>query len=255
METKIISFVNHKGGVGKTTSVLNVGVCLAKYYKKRVLLIDLDPQANLTTSLGLPINRELNVYTALSGQGKIDLPISQSNESVDVVTSVLDLVNAEKNLSSEVGYEHILSELLEPIKKNYDYILIDCPPSLGALTNNAMVASTDVFIVVQAHFLALQGVGQIIYTIDKIINRINRNLRLSGVILTQFQKNLKLCREVEDVVTEQFDDVVFPTRIRTNITLAESVSQASSVYGWDDTANGATDYKALTKDIVERLEK
>lgn len=252
MNTKIISIVNHKGGVGKTTTALNVGVALAKYHSKKVLLIDIDPQGNLSTSLGFKLSGDDNIYKALVGSLK-SLPIMQSKEGVDVVVSSLDLVTAERQLMGEAGSEHVLSELLDPIKNNYDYILIDCPPSLGTLTFNALTASTDVFIVAQAQFLALQGVGQLLYTIDKIKNRINKGLKLSGVIITQYQKNLILSQQVENTILEQFPEIVFENKIRVNTALAESVSESESVFAWDDKCNGAVDYKNLTDEIVMRL--
>lgn len=252
MSTKIISIVNHKGGVGKTTTTLNVGVALARYHNKRVLLIDIDPQGNLSTSLGFKLTGDDNIYRALVG--KIgSLPIKQSEEGVDIVVSSLDLVTAERQLMGEAGSEHVLSELLDSVKAKYDYILIDCPPSLGTLTFNALTASTDVFIVAQAQFLALQGVGQLLYTIDKIKNRINKSLQLSGVVITQFQKNLILSQQVEATLLEQFPDIVFDSKIRVNTALAESVSESESVFAWDDKCNGAIDYKNLTDEIVTRL--
>lgn len=252
MSTKVISIVNHKGGVGKTTTALNVGVALTKYHNKKVLLIDIDPQGNLSTSLGFKLTGNDNIYRALIGNLS-SLPVKQSTEGVDIVISSLDLVTAERQLMGEAGSEHVLSELLDPIKNRYDYILIDCPPSLGTLTFNALTASTDVFIVAQAQFLALQGVGQLLYTIDKIRNRINKKLVLSGVIITQFQKNLILSQQVETTLIEQFPDIVFDSKIRVNTALAESVSESESVFAWDEKCNGAVDYKNLTDEIVNRL--
>lgn len=252
MNTRIISIVNHKGGVGKTTTALNVGVALAKYHKKKTLLIDIDPQGNLSTSLGFKLTGDENIYRALIGS-LTALPVQQSAEEVDVVTSSLDLVTAERQLMGEAGSEHVLAELLEPIRNQYDYILIDCPPSLGTLTFNALTASTDVFIVAQAQFLALQGVGQLLYTIDKIKNRINKGLELSGVVITQFQKNLILSQQVENTLVEQFPEIVFDTKIRVNTALAESVSESESIFAWDDKSNGAIDYKNLADEIIARF--
>jgi len=253
MNTRIISFVNHKGGVGKTTSVMNIGVALVKFHQKRVLLIDIDPQANLSTSLGMSDRENKSIYHALIENTA--LPIAKTNEGVDIVVSHLDLVNAENALMSEVGSEKILSSLLKPIQESYDYILIDCPPSLGILTRNALSASSDVIIIAQAEYLALRGVGQLLLTLDKVKNRINENLNLTGVIITQYQSNFNLSKKIEETIIGRFEDEVFKTKIRSNIHLAESVANSESIFGWNDKSNGAKDYQELTEEIVKRYDK
>ena len=172
--SKVISISNHKGGVGKTTSAINIGAGLNKLGKK-VLLIDLDPQANLSQSLGL-INQNKNIYGAIRGEYKLQ-PV-EVLKGLSVVPSTLDLSGAEVELSGEAGREYILKELIDPIKKQYDYVIIDSPPSLGLLTINSFTASDEVFIPLQAQYLALQGLTKLVEVIDKIKKRLNKNLKV-----------------------------------------------------------------------------
>ena len=211
--SKTICISNHKGGVGKTTSTINIGAALCKQ-GKQVLLIDLDPQANLTQSLGVQ-EPERNIYGALIGQYKID-PIT-IKEGLDLVPSTLDLSGAEIELSGEAGREYILKELLEPLESDYDYILIDSPPSLGLLTINAFTACNVVLIPLQAQYLALQGLAKLKEVIEKIKKRLNKDLEIGGVFITQFDKRKVLNRNVAETVEAHFKDKVFKTRIRENI--------------------------------------
>lgn len=245
--TKIISFSNHKGGVGKTTSTVNVGVALAKKLGKKVLLLDLDPQANLTQSLQVP-NTEYNTYGALIGRYGL-LPVKVEN-NLYVVPSTLDLSGAEIELSAETGREYILRELLEPIAKNYDFILIDTPPSLGLLTINSFAASDSVFIPLQAEYLALQGLAKLTEIIAKIQKRLNKKLQLGGVFITQYDSRKLLNREVAETIESHLGNRVLKTRIRDNVALAEAPSVHRDIFDYNPSSNGAKDYLSLAKEIA-----
>ena len=224
--SKVISISNHKGGVGKTTSVINIGAGLNKLGKK-VLLIDLDPQANLSQSLGL-IDQERNIYGAIRGEYKLQ-PI-EILKGLDVVSSTLDLSGAEVELSSEAGREYILRELIDPIKGSYDYILIDSPPSLGLLTINAFTASDEVFIPLQAQYLALQGLSKLVEVIEKIKKRLNKGLKVGGVFITQYDSRKVLNRDVVATIKAHFKDEVFKTKVRDNVALAEAPSGGVDIF-------------------------
>ena len=249
--TRIISFSNHKGGVGKTTSVVNVGAGLAKL-RRKVLLIDLDPQANLTQSFGIA-EAENSIYGALKGEHEIIALNLYKN--LDLVPSTLDLSGAELELSAEAGREYILSELLEPIIDDYHYILIDCPPSLGLLTINALTISTEVFIPLQSHFLAIKGLAKIVEVIGKIKKRINKRIEVSGVFITQFDKRKILHRDVAETILTYFGDKVFKTRIRDNIALAEAPSSGTDIFQYNPKSFGAEDYLKLCREIVKQEKK
>jgi len=247
---KIISLLNHKGGVGKTTSTINIGAGLVELGKK-VLLIDLDPQANLSLSLGIP--RQPNtIYEALRGESELE-PFN-FRENFDVVMSTLDLSGAEMELINEAGREYILKELFEPIKDDYDFIIIDCPPSLGLLTLNALAASDFVYIPLQTQFLALQGLAKIKQVIDKVKFRLNKNLEIGGVIATMYDSRKILNRDVVDTIKKYFGEKVFDTLIRDNVSLAEAPSQRTDIFNYNRSSIGAQDYMSLCHEILVRIE-
>jgi chromosome partitioning protein len=246
--SKIISISNHKGGVGKTTSAINIGAGLNKLGKK-VLLIDLDPQANLSQSLGL-FEPERNIYGALRGEYKLE-PLAIV-KGLDVIGSTLDLSGAEVEMSGEAGREYILRELIEPIRNNYDYILIDSPPSLGLLTINSFTASDEIFIPLQAQYLALQGLAKLTEVIEKIKKRLNKELSIGGVFITQYDSRKVLNRDVVATIQAHFKDVVFKTIIRDNIALAEAPAQGLDIFRYNAKTNGAEDYLSLSKEIIKR---
>jgi chromosome partitioning protein len=246
--SKVISISNHKGGVGKTTSAINIGAGLNKLGKK-VLLIDLDPQANLSQSLGL-IEPERNIYGALRGEYKLE-PLAIV-KGLDVIGSTLDLSGAEVEMSGEAGREYILRELIEPIRNNYDYILIDSPPSLGLLTINSFTASDEIFIPLQAQYLALQGLAKLTEVIEKIKKRLNKELSIGGVFITQYDSRKVLNRDVVATIQAHFKDVVFKTIIRDNIALAEAPAQGLDIFRYNAKTNGAEDYLSLSKEIIKR---
>lgn len=245
---QVITFSNHKGGVGKTTSTVNVGVALSKM-KQKVLLIDLDPQANLTQSFGIT-KVNFNIYEALIG--KYELRWTSIGENLDVVPSTLDLSGAEIEMGAEPGREFILRELIEPVRAQYDYILIDTPPSLGLLTVNALTSADAVYIPLQAEYLALQGLTKLTTVIRKIQRRLNRKLELGGVFLTQYDSRKILNREVAESVSNFFKDKVFKTKIRNNVALAEAPSLGQDIFNYNNKSNGAKDYLNLSKEIMAR---
>lgn len=245
--SKVITISNHKGGVGKTTSAINIGAGLNKLGKK-VLLIDLDPQANLSQSLGI-IEPERTIYGAL--RGEYELKPIEILKGLEVIPSTLDLSGAEIEMSAEAGREYILRELIEPIKSFYDYILIDSPPSLGLLTLNSFVASDQVFIPLQAQYLALQGLSKLLEVIDKIKKRLNRDLKIGGVIITQYDNRKVLNRDVVSTIETHFKNEVFKTKIRDNIALAEAPAQGVDIFRYNPKSHGAEDYLALCKEILK----
>ncbi|MEZ4888568.1 MAG: ParA family protein [Chitinophagales bacterium] len=245
---QVITFSNHKGGVGKTTSTVNVGVALSEMGQK-VLLIDLDPQANLTQSFGIT-KVNFNIYESLIG--RYELRWTSITENLDVVPSTLDLSGAETELVSEPGREFILKELIEAIRDQYDFVLIDTPPSLGLLTVNALTAADAVYIPLQAEYLALQGLTKLTSVIRKIQKRLNRNLQLGGVFLTQYDSRKILNREVAEMVSNYFKDKVFKTKIRDNVALAEAPSLGKDIFNYNNKSNGAKDYMNLSKEILKR---
>lgn len=245
--SKVITLSNHKGGVGKTTSTINIGAGLSKL-GKTVLLIDLDPQANLSQSLGIT-EPERNIYGAIKGEYKLQ-PI-QVVKGLDVIPSTLDLSGAEIELSGEAGREYILRELIEPIRSSYDYILIDSPPSLGLLTINAFTASDEVFIPLQSQYLALQGLAKLTEVIDKIKKRLNKGLKIGGVIITQYDSRKVLNRDVVDTIRSHFKKEVFKTQIRDNVALAEAPAQGVDIFRYQAKSYGAEDYLNLCKEIIK----
>lgn len=247
---KIISLLNHKGGVGKTTSAINIGAGLVEL-EKRVLLIDLDPQANLTLSLGIP-RQKYTIYEALRGESEL-VPFTV-REGFDVITSSLDLSGAEMELINEAGREYILRDLIAGVQDQYDYIIIDCPPSLGLLTLNALTSSRFVIIPLQTEFLALQGLTKIKQVIDKVMFRLNKQLEICGVVATMYDSRRVLNRDVVDTIHKYFGDKVFKTYIRDNVALAEAPAQRKDIFMYNRRSNGAEDYLDLCKELLERTE-
>lgn len=236
----VISVANFKGGVGKTTSTLNIGAALANA-GKRTLVIDLDPQFNLTQSLGL-LETQHPVYGSLRGSYPLT-PLSIT-ANFDLVSSSLDLIKAEIELSAEFKREEILSRLIEPLSQIYEYILLDCPPSLGLLTLNAFVASDQIFVPIEAEFLALKG-----YTIlNEAISKIG--LSIDKVFITKYDGRKILNRNVLDTITNSLGDAAFKTVIRENVALAEAPTQGLDIFRYAPKSIGAEDYKNLAKEIL-----
>ena len=246
--SKVISISNHKGGVGKTTSAINIGAGLNKLGKK-VLLIDLDPQANLSQSLGL-IDQDKNIYGAIRGEYKLQ-PL-EVLKGLDIIPSTLDLSGAEVELSGEAGREYILRELIAPLKKQYDFIIIDSPPSLGLLTINSFTASDEILIPLQAQYLALQGLTKLLEVVDKIKKRLNKQLKVGGVFITQYDNRKVLNRDVVKTIQSHFKSGVFKTKIRDNVALAEAPTQGVDIFRYQPKSKGAEDYLALCREIVKK---
>ena len=247
----VISLLNHKGGVGKTTSTVNIGAALVELGHK-VLLIDLDPQANLSISLGVPRQR-VTIYEALKGEG--DLVPYTCKEGLDIITSSLDLSGAEMELINEPGREYILRDLIGQVSDNYDYVLLDCPPALGLLTLNALTSSRYVLIPLQTEFLAVQGLAKIKQVIDKVRARLNKQLDMLGVFATMYDNRRVLNREVMETIQRYFSDRVFDTAIRENIALAEAPAQRKDIFSYSPKSIGAQDYLDLSKEILARMNK
>jgi chromosome partitioning protein len=244
----IYAISNHKGGVGKTTSTINIGAALAAK-KKRVLLVDLDPQANLTQSLG--INKaEITIYDNLKGE-KLISPV-ECKSNLYVLPSSLDLSAAEIELSAEPGREYILKEFLSKLKDRYEYILIDCPPSLGLLTINALTASDFVIIPMQAEYLPLRGLAKLTEVINKIQARLNVDLKIGCVFLTQYDSRKILNRDVADSVEEFFGNKFLKSKISSNIALAEAPSQGKDIFSYNKNCKGAEDYAVLVNEILQQ---
>lgn len=246
----IISLLNHKGGVGKTTSAINIGAGLV-LLDKRVLLVDLDPQANLTISLGIP-RQKITIYENMRGEAEIT-PYTVK-DGLDVVTSTLDLSGAEMELINEAGREYILRELFEPLMHDYDFIIIDCPPSLGLLTLNALTTSDYVYIPMQTEFLAMQGLAKIKQITDKVRFRLNKKLQIGGVIATMYDSRKVLNRDIVTTIKKFFGEKVFKTKIRENVALAEAPAARKDIFDYNGKSNGAEDYLALAKEIVARVD-
>lgn len=249
METKIICFCNHKGGVAKTTSVASVGSALAKLGRS-VLLVDLDAQSNLTSSL-LGYEPERSTYDAL--REREALPIIPVGESgVDVAPASLDLAGIELEIASAIEREKILKDVLKDVDKHYDYILLDCPPSLGLLTLNALVASTDVIIPLTAEALPSKGLQKIADIINMTKKRLNESLRTSGILITRYERS-KLSQTVEEALRARYGDLVLQTKIRKNVSLAEAPLAVQSILDYAPESNGAKDYTELALELERRL--
>ena len=246
--THIISIMNHKGGVGKTTSTVNIGAGL-HLSGKRVLLIDLDPQANLTMHLlGEPESAKETIYGAL--RSEYGLPVLNLPSGLDIVISTLDLSAAELELQSEPGREYILKELLSPFLNDYNYILIDCPPSLGLLTINALSTSTRIIIPVESSAFSLKGMTKLFDIIEKVKYRLNKNLSSYRILITKYDNRKTIQRQIAERIQTQHLAPVFKTVIRTNVTLEEASMLQCSIFDLDQRCAGAIDYMNVCKEII-----
>ncbi|MCC6934021.1 MAG: ParA family protein [Deltaproteobacteria bacterium] len=253
--TAIYAIVNQKGGVGKTTTAANIGAALALRHSKRVLLIDLDAQANLSAHLGYSINDPssgLSMYDVLRYGKKIEEIIVKVSDNLHLAPASLLLSAADLELGGVIGRESLLKRALVSAASNYDFIIIDCPPSLGLLSLNGLVAASRVLMPVQSEFLALHGVRQLLDTIDSVRNAYNPALAVGGVLICLFDAKKKLANSVADTVKSYFGDLAFKTIIRTNVALAEAPAKGESIFSYSPKSRGAEDYAALADEIIER---
>ena len=251
MRTRIIAITNQKGGSGKTTTTVNLGACLAGLGKK-ILLVDIDPQAHTTTHLGFkPHEIEITICDALINSQPVDKIITKTLvEKLDILPSNVNLSGVEIELVNIVGRENILKDRIKELNNKYDYILIDCPPSLGILTLNALNTAQELFIPIQAEFFALEGMTKLLQTIKVVKERLNGKIEVSGIILTMFDGRKNICRDVTQKVEEFFKEKVFKTRIRDNVKLAEAPSYGQPVILYAPRSYGSLDYQELAKEVI-----
>jgi len=251
LRTRIIAIINQKGGSGKTTTTVNLGACLAGLGKK-ILLVDIDPQAHTTTHLGFkPHEIEITIYDVLINSQPVDKTITKTLvEKLDIVPSNVNLSGAEIELVNIVGRENMLKDRIKGLNDKYDYILIDCPPSLGILTLNALNTAQELFIPIQAEFFALEGMTKLLQTIKVVKERLNGKIEISGIILTMFDGRKNICRDVTRKVEEFFKEKVFKTKIRDNVKLAEAPSYGQPVILYAPRSYGSLDYQELAKEVL-----
>ncbi len=251
---KIIAFANQKGGVGKSTTCINVSAFMALMGKK-VLLIDIDPQGNATSGLGLQKNDVQNsIYQVISSDCDIVEAVSKTNvDNLDILPTNLDLAGVEVELTYKKDREKILKNILEKVKNSYDYITIDCPPSLGLITINALTAADSVLIPIQCEFFALEGLSQLMNSIRIIKrNNINPNLQIEGIVLTMRDSRSNHGKQVAEEISKFFGDAVYKNSIPRNVRLAESQSYGMPVYLYDKACSGSQAYLKLTEEILTR---
>ena len=248
---KVISIANQKGGVGKTTTTVNLSTILAKKGKK-VLLIDTDPQGNATSGLGITKELELSVYDVLVGETAIDETLQETAiKNLTVCPSNISLAGAEVELVSMMSREQRLKTKLDAIKEKYDYILIDCPPSLGLVTLNAFTASDSVLIPVQCEYFALEGLGQLLNTVNLVKKHLNKNLEIEGALLTMYDARTNLSNQVVKEVKKYFEDKVYKTVIPRNVRLSEAPSYGMPISIYDPRSIGAKAYEKFAKELLK----
>lgn len=247
MPHRIIAIANHKGGVGKTTTTANVGAVLASM-GKNVLLVDLDAQANLTTYYVEKIPEETIFEALVNDEGK--LPVINVKKGLDIVPSSLNMATIDFLISAKIDRNELLKIRLEEVAPQYDYILLDCPPSLGIITTNALIAASDVVIPLTAEVIPVRGLKSLTHIIKAVQKRANPNLRLSGIVITRFAgRNVN--KDIEEGLRETFGDIVFQTKIRENITISEAPNTFQDIISYSPSSHGAEDYISLTEEILK----
>ncbi len=251
---QIISLVNQKGGVGKTTSAINIAVNLA-VLEEKTLLIDLDPQANATTGVSDLYKKQKNsIYDVLIKKVPIkDCIVKTQIEQFHLIPSSNDLVGAEIELVSMIAREYQLKKILKELKSDYKFIIIDCPPSLGLLTINALAASDSIIIPIQCEYYALEGLGQLLNTVRLVQKHINSDLEINGVLLTMYDARLNLSKEVSNEVKSYFKDKIFKNAINRNVRLSEAPSFGKPAIMYDANSTGAKNYMELVEEIIDRV--
>ncbi|WP_353085286.1 AAA family ATPase [Flavobacterium sp.] len=250
---KIIAIANQKGGVGKTTTSVNLAASLG-VLEKKVLLIDADPQANASSGLGIEVeNVEIGTYQILEHSNTPQEAIVKSTSpNVDVIPAHIDLVAIEIELVDKENREYMLKQALASIKDEYDYILIDCAPSLGLLTLNALTAADSVIIPIQCEYFALEGLGKLLNTIKSVQKIHNAELDIEGLLLTMYDTRLRLSNQVVEEVQKHFNDMVFKTIIQRNVKLSEAPSYGESIIAFDATSRGASNYLSLAEEVIQK---
>lgn len=249
--TVIYAVVNQKGGVGKTTTTVNLGAYLAEQ-GKRVLLVDIDPQANATSGVGLDTDKiEGSIYEALSGQKSVlEVLYPTSVKNLNIIPASQDLSGAVVELLGMEGREYLLKNLLEQIRESYDYILIDCPPSVGILTINALAAANKALVPVQCEYYALEGLGRLMHTIELVKEEANPQLEIGGIVMTMYDPRTKLSKEVVEETKKHFSAKVFKTIVPRNVRISEAPSYGQPITIYAKRSEGAKAYRELTKEVM-----
>lgn len=250
---KIIAIANQKGGVGKTTTSVNLAASLG-VLEKKVLLIDADPQANATSGLGIDVESvEVGTYQLLEHTNKAeDAIVKTSSPNLDLIPAHIDLVAIEIELVDKEAREYMLKKAISHLKNVYDYILIDCAPSLGLLTLNALTSADSVIIPIQCEYFALEGLGKLLNTIKSVQKIHNKNLDIEGLLLTMFDSRLRLSNQVVEEVQKHFSEMVFETIIQRNVRLSEAPSYGESIINYDAASKGATNYLSLAQELITK---